>query len=109
MNKTSTNQILVQRIKRNNKVKGVLVGIQINDTQYNIGWSFCKKTDTFDFERGKMIAEQRALKRSVAELPVSMNKVYNQFTDRCNRYFKGQTKYTCGLKKSRNQTDPEIS
>lgn len=83
-------ETLSQRIRRKNgQPKGVLVAKKINDTTVAIGWSLCKKPDTFDMEWGTKIAIGRADKFNGNTIPHSIKDDFGTFAKRCSRYFKG--------------------
>ena len=74
---------------------GVLLGCIKNDEQaFNIGWSLCHKKDRFDKEKAVKVAFLRSVNGSAAPLPRAISTEYQQFVDRCFRYFKNCPK-TC--------------
>lgn len=82
---------LVQRIRKSNGTpKGVLVARKINDTTVAVGWSLCKKPDSFNMEWGTRIAVGRAERFNPALVPHSIKSDFGEFLTRCSRYFKGQ-------------------
>jgi hypothetical protein len=53
-----------------------------------LGWSLCKKSDTFDKQLALNIAIGRALKYSSKRLPISLENEYDDMTHRAIQYFK---------------------
>lgn len=83
---------LIQRIytiRKGQRIPhGVFVGKKLDNQTVGIGYSMCKRGDIFDYQFGKQIATDRAVK-GFKNLPDSLSRDMSYFEARCKRYFKG--------------------
>lgn len=81
------NDTLIQRTRdKKNQCNGLLMAKKLNGVVY-LGWSKCNRMDEFNFERAKEIASGRIEVQNF-NIPQSLQNKYNEFVDRCKRYFK---------------------
>lgn len=81
---------------KKNRVIGVVVAVYNSvKSTYQIGWSLCKKCDTFNKGTALTIALGRAVAGgSATPLPQSIKGEYQTMVDRSARYFKQVTPET---------------
>lgn len=87
--------MLLEYVKRNNKKVGVVV-VNYNISGLYLGYSLCRKTDTFNADIGKDIAtgrmyfvNQDSLRKRI---PRSIHKNVKKMLDRAKRYYKIDSK-----------------
>ena len=80
--------ITYTRNPRNNQLNGCVVAVGDCDTGFRVGWSLCRKNDTFSKETARNIAIARACKGSVVPIPFSLHTEYDAMVERGKRYFK---------------------
>lgn len=88
--------MIIQYLRdKNGAPKGLVMAVNINN-ECVIGYSLCRKGDTFNKEYGKKIAIGRAAIDRRKEdgsidpyiLPFTLNPIYEQVIDRARKYFK---------------------
>jgi len=90
-NNISNKNVITQRVMRGSKLLGYILAIKSNDPGgFSIAWSLCCKEDNFHRGVGQAIALSRALKEHYIkeDCPYSIQNVYDEFYDRCMKYFK---------------------
>ena len=77
------------RDKKTNQRIGVVVAV---DSQC-VGWSLCRKNDTFDKEFGLMVATGRAEYGSKVRIPTVIQDTYKKMVERSQAYFQRANTY----------------
>lgn len=88
--------MLVEYIKKNGQLRGVVVAVP-QDNSYAIGWSLCKKCDSFDKSFGLEIAKRRAQKHRATfneTLAHTVRPHVEKMRERASRYFKDRHEVT---------------
>lgn len=79
---------IVKYIRKNKTPIGVMVAIKTIDG-FRFGYSLCNRKDKFNKEMALKIAFGRAESHENYEsIPHIIAKNYDEFIDRCNRYYK---------------------
>ena len=82
-------KIIMSRVfDKNYKHVGYIMGRKDEDGKLRIGWSKCAKGDKFDRTLGMRIAYERVYVNTLKDVPHCVRSMYEQFQDRCKRYFK---------------------
>jgi hypothetical protein len=71
--------------------QGNPIGILLSDNYAGViefGYSLCNKKDTYNKEKGHLIALNRLHNPKWLDLPYSIDKQYNRFVERSKKYFK---------------------
>jgi hypothetical protein len=75
------------------KPMGVLVAVKKgNNGNFHIGYSMCRKSDTFDKSMGLKIAIGRCESENYetfTKTPHNLRKMLPEFVKRCEKYYKG--------------------
>lgn len=77
---------------KSGRLKGLLLAKREKDGTYTIGWSMCHRNDRFNKETALNIAWNRADKKTdlaMFKLPHAVQHNFQEFVDRCEKYFKG--------------------
>ena len=96
-----TNELIqyvrVNRGKNKGTPRGVVIAFKDTAGKVHVGWSYTatSKGDSFDKERGMLIARGRANKSfwsksegNAAKIPADVEPVLSHMTERAHRYFK---------------------
>ena len=82
-------KIIMSRVfDKNYKHVGYIMGRKDEGGKLRIGWSKCAKGDKFDRALGMRIAYQRTYVDTFKDVPYCVRDTYEQFVDRCKKYFK---------------------
>lgn len=79
---------VIQYIRdKNNNPRGVLVAVK-HENGFRIGYSLCNKKDRFNKNMALKIALGRANAMSDGPIPHPVDRMLEEFTNRCKRYYK---------------------
>lgn len=71
---------------KNNRLRGLLIGIADSRGFYKIGWSLCHRNDKFDKSKAIFIAMNNLSKDPIHNR--ILEREYDLFVERCDHYFK---------------------